>query len=121
MKFRPRFTLRTLFVAIACLGVWLGCEVRTFRTVRERNEWLEHIVAKSATIVSSNDARASAAPNVPVPEISWLRRLLGDRAISTISISVDEKDWERDFEKTKALFPEAVTPLYTKEILTLSS
>jgi hypothetical protein len=120
MKFRPRFSLRTLFVVISCLGVWLGWEVHTFRTIQERKEWLEHIVSKGATVTSSDDARTYGPP-WPVPQISWLRRLLGDRAISMTSISVDEKDWERDFEMTKALFPEAVTSLHTKATLTLSS
>ena len=104
MKFRPRFSLRMLFVAIACFGIWLGLEVHS---ISMRKKWLDHIVAAGGGFRSSDAIRDYSGPGVPVPQVSWVRRLLGDQAIYAINVSIDGEDWNHDVERTKDVFPEA--------------
>ena len=84
-----RFSLRTMFVLVTVLCIWLGW---VGRTVQQRLAFLPQIKYTGVTVET-----AEAAARIP-----FYRRWFGDRAFEVL-ILVDRKD----FEEGKKLFPEA--------------
>ena len=118
MRFRPRFSLRTLLIVVAVLGIWLGLEVRP---VQIRKQWLKTIDAGGGDIYFADTYRETRyrPGTLPIPpEISWFRRLLGDRAVLQLTIvTSDPSDKERsdvEIAPIKAAFPEAMVNRGTK-------
>lgn len=91
-----RFRLRTLIAVLTIVAVWLGY---TAYVVRSRRV----IVAQNDRYVirAHDENRGSAEAN----SLSWMRRLMGDRAVDVILIRGKPRDEEMN--DLKALFPEA--------------
>lgn len=126
---RPRFSLKSLLVAVTLLALWLGWNAVI---VKERKSWLDFIRDKnfSATTFQEGDGSASQvtkhriAPYVlegmrirnrggpaygpqSAGDISWIRRLLGDEAVFFILVdSLFENDTEQ-LGQLREAFPEA--------------
>jgi hypothetical protein len=98
MKFRPRFGLRTLFLAITAISVWLGWQCSI---ARERKHWF-------ATYFTTE--RGCAYPECfdgrPYkPSVNWMRQILGDQACACIDLPGNAPDqFVRD---VRHAFPEA--------------
>lgn len=78
-----RFSLRSLFVLVTLVGVWLGYQMSI---VRERQALLASIVARGG-IVTETDPSAARMPDIE--DIPWYRRILGDRAVASIGMGAE--------------------------------
>jgi hypothetical protein len=91
-----RFRLRTLLALLTIIAVWLGY---TAHVVRSRRV----IVAQSDRyMIRVHDENGVSAES---NSLSWMRRLMGDRAVDIILIRGKPSDEETN--NLKALFPEA--------------
>ena len=99
-----RFSLRTLFVVVTVLCLWLGWNVHQ---VQQRKEWLEYIQANGAAIWSEEPPRRTTrSKNYPADHLPLIRRLLGAHPIGTIQLS-HGRFTEDDLARVTGLFPEA--------------
>jgi hypothetical protein len=118
---RLRFSLRVLFVAITVFAVWFGWQVVT---VRERRALLRKLTDVSAenykpfrTYVYGKGQKQSISiegPSIPdaAPNISWIRKLLGDRGFQLICLPASMSS--DDVSEYRKAFPEShVTQLPT--------
>ena len=106
----PRYSLRTLFVAVTLFCLWLGWQVHC---VQVRKDWLMRVQAAGGRVYFGDTFRekyptlTQQAPQ----EVSWYRRLLGDRSVHTLFVIVnDPKDKQRaaaEVAPIKSAFPEA--------------
>jgi hypothetical protein len=87
-----QFSLRSLIIAVTLLALLSGYVVRQRAFVTERQQFLDD----SARYVAYDDNG---------PEVPWVRRLLGDRAILEIDLDLASDKGER--QQIAALFPEA--------------
>jgi hypothetical protein len=107
----PRYSLRTLFVAITLFALWLGWEVHR---VQSRKDWVAHIQAAGGNVLWCDVVREKYRivyekyhkDLVDVPDISWYRRLLGDRAVYVLNVAVPN-DSDPELGAAKSVFPEA--------------
>ncbi len=121
------YSLRTLFVVVTVLCVWLGWNVNIVqqrRAARTRSkphsidavEWAhattardrEHIDPRIVGIAKSKWCRKQADPTAG-PHISAIRRWLGDEPIGFVAVWNDS-----DFPSVRALYPEAMTVMFTE-------
>jgi len=86
-----RFSLRTLFVAIAWFGVWLGWQKYV---ISVRNDFVNRIVSKGGAVAMDRPT-----------ELSWIRRMLGDHAVA--SIVIEDNAGVFEIGQVRLLFPEA--------------
>jgi hypothetical protein len=110
IRFHPRFSFAALIVLIAALCVWAGFE---FYRVQVRKRWLSQIEAGGGRVRFSDTFREKypklewEAP----PEVYWLRRLLGDRALYDVFVVVsdpyDRVKRDAELAPIQAVFPEA--------------
>jgi hypothetical protein len=109
MKLRPkihvgwfRFSLRAMFEAVTVFGLWLGWQVSI---VRQRKQllinWELNPRGVGAVVFHAGDRPLSSDNAI---EVSWIRRLLGDRTVGSIFLlgASDE-----DEEQAKKAFPES--------------
>src|ERR1051325_7155045 len=105
MQFRPRYSLRTLFVAVSLFALWLGWEVRRGQV---RKGWEARVKAAGGQGLWADSYREAFA-KVP-EEVPWYRRLLGDRAAYYVDVMVfDPSNADKIKEELapiKAAFPE---------------
>ena len=109
MGFRPRYSLRTLFVVIACISAWLAWEIHR---VQARKDLSARVVADGGRIEWADTWRDKwPSQGKPCPQVSWLRRMLGDRAaIAVFFVVLDPLNHENETAElapVKATFPEA--------------
>src|SRR5262245_5118943 len=111
MRFRPRYSLRMLFVAITLFALWLGWEVRR---VQLRKGWVAHIQAAGGNVLWSDVVleKLPAKDSGFAPEISWYRRLLGDRAVCVLNVAVPN-DSDPELGAARSVFPEAIVTALT--------
>ena len=121
-----RFSLRSLFLVVTALCLWLGWNVNVVRLRRAVLaqvpndigvvEWKiatratdrDHLDARIASIKDSTHCRRHAAPSAG-PRLSLIRRWLGDEPIGVVAL------WnESDFHRISSLFPEALTVLFDR-------
>src|SRR5262245_3056266 len=107
---RPRwlslqFSLRTLFIVIAIVAVWLGYQRHCVKSRKDGLKWIEkhNGVYSSASYSHARPTHlpfdmtfTSAPPTAPAPEIPWLRKLLGDRTIQSIGLPQGVSQADRD-------------------------
>ncbi len=103
-----RFRLRTLFVVVTGLCVWLGLEASR---VHKRNAALQRL-RPQALLISTVSAERKKAPGerlwIPwshVREIPFSRRIMGDESIGWIYLKRSAP--EEDYILAKSMFPEA--------------
>jgi hypothetical protein len=105
-----RFSLRTVFLAMTVLALWLGWNLNA---VHQRQTLLKKLVAnRSIQVVSSDEyiARFPAGiPPLPVASVSIVRRWLGDRAIQQIWYTwyAPAAPSPEQHKRLSELFPEA--------------
>jgi hypothetical protein len=89
-----RFSLRTLFVLVTVLCVWLGWHVKW---INDRHQALIEFADWSKT------------PNVgePLRNAPWSLRLLGEEPIQWMALEPDSGKKEADRKRLQGLFPEA--------------
>jgi len=92
-----RFSLRTMFVAFTVIAVWLGW---TSRLVHERRAVLKDHSRFWPTFVDTG-----AGSGGPTPTITWVRQIMGDRAVQEIWVS--RRATDDDLQLATRLFPEA--------------
>jgi len=98
MKFRPRFSLRTLFVLVTIIAIGLGWLEHERRIVTQRGQLIDEInkTYPSGIMFSSKDTPEA-------DETTWLRKQLGDFSYGLIILPEDASD---DLvQRTKSLFP----------------
>jgi hypothetical protein len=115
MRFRPRFTLRFLFLVITCFAVWLGWQVSI---VRHRKALIDAVVALSTESYKPLnmivDERTSitigTGPN-DIPAVltkdglPWYRKLLGDRVVPLLCLPASMTS--NEIAEYRAAFPES--------------
>ena len=95
---RFRFSLRTLFIAVAFFSLLLAWQMKV---VRDRHAMRVEITRRGALIGSAaNAGKVLSSPLVAV------RQLFGDEPIASINLHPDSFT-EQDFEKVQKMFPEA--------------
>jgi len=94
---RFRFTLRTLFVVLTVLGCSLGWGIRQAHVVRRRLALCEQISRTGGVQWNTPWAQAN--------ELSWLRKLLGDKPVYSIRLPAGATP--ADAQQVVADFPEA--------------
>jgi hypothetical protein len=101
-----RFSLRTMFVAFTLVAVWLGWNVHI---VRQRKAKLAELEASPFRVVVTTRANYEALYNTnePMPQVSYLRRLMGDQPVYWIKFVALWGVSDAEFNATAALFPEA--------------
>jgi hypothetical protein len=99
MKFRPRFTLRTLFIAIALIAAACGWTISQKRLVDRRNAWYEWAMQSTGT--RSIEVQPRPLWEFPIP---FIRNKMGDSFYPEIVMRRASDD---QLEKIRALFPEA--------------
>ncbi len=93
-----RFSLRTLFIAIAVVGVAAGWLVRESQFIQARREFMAQADRERQGLIGF--VHYASSPTIPV----W-RMWLGDSAESRVILPAT---WSNaDLEKAKRLFPEA--------------
>jgi hypothetical protein len=96
-----RFRLRTLLVIMTVLSItfaWLGIN---YRLVLQRRPYF-------ARFNDHDFALRSAILRPPEPsQITWIRRWLGDHAVSTLLYDPGADELGEDFRRVRTLFPEA--------------
>ncbi len=99
-----RFSLRTMFVLVTLLGVWLGWQMKI---VRDRQAVWKSIKTRGGRVSTQASIilPLPAQPEPSIPELSHIRQLLGDKNVVEISLSDDHSDDE--MSKVQAAFPEA--------------
>ena len=113
-----RFSLRTLFVVVTVFGIglaWLGWELQLVRRrtalmdwARQNNLWsfftVSEIRQKLPLLRASGSSDYPLALYEGVPQVSTIRRWLGDEALATMSFS--EPPAVSKQEEFRAAFPE---------------
>jgi hypothetical protein len=92
MKFRPRFSLRTLFVLIALIAIPLGWSIRQLDWIRRRHEFLNR-----DDLPIWYEGFWGSELDCP-----WYLRLFGEHARTPITVKKDH------VEEAIRLFPEAL-------------
>ena len=95
---RLRFSLRTLFVVVTVVCVWLGWQINV---VRERNRAREWIVELGGHIVCAKVFRMEKVSHFPE-----FRRCFGDEPVVWIGLARSSTTWEQR-NRVARLFPEA--------------
>lgn len=110
------FSLRTMFILVTVLCVWLGWQLNL---VRERRNALNEpaIVAKfNTTTADAYAAMYAGTPPDPVARISFVRRMLGDEAIQQIWYQGwGDVPTAEELARMQSLFPEATMSEYLPE------
>jgi hypothetical protein len=96
-----QFGLRTMFLAVTVLAVWLGWELKF---VRERQAWV-HLKQQRFTFIETESEWQGPRP--ASASIPFWRRLLGDEAVIVIHLRSDTVQDKAEWEQAKRLFPEA--------------
>ncbi|MEX2113250.1 MAG: hypothetical protein WD845_08700 [Pirellulales bacterium] len=106
---RFAFSLRTLFLVVAAVGVWLGWNV--YR-VGERSRVQHDIAWRGAQILSPGfyNRRNGNAGAANQPALPWLWQLIGADPLGAILLP-DNEFAEADLRRIQALFPEAVVTI----------
>jgi hypothetical protein len=110
-----RFSLRTLFVLVTVLGVflgWLGVQVKWIRDRREARacseEWANAYVVRigphTSTALASYFQPSTAWNYRPAP---WSLRLFGEPGVYSIDVPSWVDDRDEEVRRMKRLFPEA--------------
>ena len=86
-----RYSLRTFFVLVTLLGVWLGVQVKWIRDRREALQWVH---------------RSVIFPDLHTPA-PWSIRLV-ERGVPLITVDPDIAQDAEKVRKLKELFPEAI-------------
>jgi len=102
------FSLRTLFVAITLIAIWLGFQVRWMQQRQEARQWIEQHEHDGWSKIDPKDVVTSSCPakSVPTP---WNLRLMGEAPLFYIHLDktkLTEADVDR-INSLPALFPEA--------------
>jgi hypothetical protein len=101
MRYRAtwlRFSLRTLFVAVAICSLLLAWQMKS---VRDRRAMRVDIMRRGGLIGSSTNAGGPFS----APRAAW-RELLGDQPVASINLHPDTFT-EKDYEEIRRMFPEA--------------
>ena len=104
----PRYSLRTLLIAITLFAFWLGWEVHI---VQLRRSGAARIVAAGGNIIWVDVIQERAPWAMNLPQIPWYRRWLGDRAAVHVNVfcppSARDKIAAERVYAAQAEFPEA--------------
>ena len=105
-----RFSLRTLFVLVTLVGVWLGLEIQQIRQRANMLKWLDERPPVDAVFVTPGyDATQNEFNRwrylIDDAYLSWFRRFLGDHFITTV-VYPDEATAD-ELRHVKRMFPEA--------------
>ena len=105
------FSLRTLFVLVTVLCVWLGYQVNW---IWQRREFVRKLCVDSGNF-EAGSARTETLQGHDSPTISWIRRAFGDQAYSILILP--EKYTPDLIERANDLFPEALVHRWADESL----
>ncbi|HEY1784219.1 MAG TPA: hypothetical protein VGG30_01675, partial [Pirellulales bacterium] len=97
---RWSFSLRTLFVVVTVAACWLGWEENI---VRQRAQFYAWVVDNGG--FDFYEGFAPGTTRIPIPELSAIRRLLGDKPRAYLVLPIGTHP-ERE-KMAKSLFPEA--------------
>jgi hypothetical protein len=94
-----RFSLRTMFVLVTAVALWLGWELNI---VRQRRAALDELGNNQAVHVFTDIQLDTSEGRVGVPK---LRMLLGDQPVALIRFDAGQP--ESELSRVKELFPES--------------
>ena len=90
---RFQFRLRTVFVVVTLLAVWMGWQAHI---VRHRKEMLDWMIARQWAVVELGPDQS--------PSLPWHRRLMGDRELSIV---IPDHGTHENQQEVQAAFPKA--------------
>ena len=109
VRFKPRYSLRALFVAVTLLALWLGWEVHIVQM--RKDSWTRILAAGGEITWEDLFEDEHPDPGPWIPRVPWYRRLLGDRAARTILIVPSDPSnhdqTNAELAAVKSGFPEA--------------
>lgn len=97
----PRFSLRTLFVAVTLSALAGGWLLNTYRLVSDRLTYLPRLEGGHALFA------AQLRPADEPADVSWIRKLMGDRACGTMIYAPQRDPDGSELQTARELFPEA--------------
>jgi hypothetical protein len=96
-----RWRLRTMFILVALVAVLVAWLANTRDFVRNRGELLPYLGGESSLFA------AALLPPDARPEISWIRRWLGDLSIPSLMYDPRRDPTGSELRQARKLFPEA--------------
>jgi hypothetical protein len=102
---RLRFTLRTLLVVMAAVGVWLGWQLSIVRERQATRHWLSEGAGWFITATDYAQIPSPPAAEPTARQVPFWRLWLGDEPIAQIGFEPVVGKAER--QHVKKLFPEA--------------
>jgi len=107
-----RFSLRTMFVAVAILCLWFAWNANL---VRQRKAWLNRVGPARGQLIDStldgpnmarlrilnNLSKPNAQPPIASSDISFVRQLMGDGPVDFLAVPASQA------ARVRSLFPEA--------------
>jgi hypothetical protein len=105
MKFRPRFSLRTLLVLIALISIPLGWLAYQLNWIRERHKMLTQELPREYQEYREYNKTQPAILR-PAP---WPLRIFGEQGIVVIGVPKSQA------ERAAELFPEAAVAIFLPE------
>lgn len=105
------FTLRTLFIVVALICIWLGYETNQARRQRAAVRWVVEAGGRVGYDYQRNMKNKSVASSDAAPGPGWLRNLIGDEYFQDV-VEVDfanKRDFKPNDLKWLAEFPKLDT------------
>ena len=99
---RPRYSLRTLFVLMTGIAIWLGWQVGIVRERKNMRVVLEGVYEKPYSQIWNSGLISSG---IHPYELSWIRKVLGDQVAPVLCLP-SAMTLEQQ-ERFKKVFPEA--------------
>lgn len=114
-SFRLRFTLRTLFVLVTVLCLWLGWNAST---VHHRRQLRAQMIARGWIFFGDSADAGATGSLLPIltrmlprsdVSLSWIRQMLGDSLVPWIGYprAIPRSESKRDENQLESAFPEA--------------
>jgi hypothetical protein len=89
MKFRPRFTLRTVFVLVAIFAAVFGWIGWNLKIVNERKQLVMDIADQWGHDPNWNESQIGFVCRDNPEDITWIRHVLGDANFGALSLPAD--------------------------------
>ena len=100
-----RFSLRTLFVVVTVVCVWIGWNINI---VRQRKIAIAEIGELGGGPVYGENLSPQEVASYGLPQISFWRSWLGDKAVVQLILPCEYQEDKEKSERIVALFPERV-------------
>ena len=101
-----RYSLQTLMIVVAVVGIWLGYHLRWIRQRSDAQTWVRNQASEWSDMpIQQGVVAGKASP--------WRIRMLGADGVKTISVMAYKEQEAEKKRELSSLFPEAQVRVYT--------